>query len=276
MSAAPTVGRRTTAARQVRLAESIAAELRQQILDGSLAGGMLPKQDELIAKFGVSGPSMREALRILEAEGLITIRRGKVGGAEIHRPNGASAAYAIGLTLQGEFVTVRDLAATILVVEPSCAAIVAGRTGQGPVLKALEENLAQAELAKGNGSRFTEIARQFHEVIVDAVPNPALRVLSRSLEWIWSTQEELWAHDLESAGIYPHQSERSVVAAHRRIVQGIRDRDPAEVERVARKHLAAAQAPVIERLGDRTIDAVSSRAVESFRRVHSTHADDDA
>ena len=66
---------------QPRLAELIASELREQILNGVHTNGLLPKQDDLVAMFGVSAPPLREALRILEGEGLITVRRGKVGGA---------------------------------------------------------------------------------------------------------------------------------------------------------------------------------------------------
>ena len=49
-----------------RIAETVATDLRERILGGRLADNLLPKQEELIAEFGVSAPSIREALRILE------------------------------------------------------------------------------------------------------------------------------------------------------------------------------------------------------------------
>jgi DNA-binding FadR family transcriptional regulator len=76
---------------QRRIAETVAAELRQRILVGPPAQH-LPTQDQLVKEFGVSYPSVREALRILETEGLVTVRRGSVGGAEVHRPDQSSAA----------------------------------------------------------------------------------------------------------------------------------------------------------------------------------------
>ena len=75
--AEPTVGFR-------RLAEQVADELRRRILGGELAdGSVLPKEDELLLEFPVSKPSLREAMRILEAEGLLRVRRGKLGGAVV-------------------------------------------------------------------------------------------------------------------------------------------------------------------------------------------------
>lgn len=103
-----------------RVAETFAAELRSLIL--AAEGYQLPTQDELVRDFGVSYPSVREALRILETEGLVTVRRGSVGGADIHRPEGVSAAYHIGLALQAAGATLRDLAQGLLKLEPAMAA----------------------------------------------------------------------------------------------------------------------------------------------------------
>ena len=65
----------------------VAGTLRRRILDGELEdGSWLPKQEDLIDEFGVSKPSMREAMRILETEGLLTVQRGNVGGAVVHTP----------------------------------------------------------------------------------------------------------------------------------------------------------------------------------------------
>src|SRR6478736_7209435 len=69
MSAAERVPRRP-----LRLAEAVADALRNRILNAEYAdGAMLPKQEELVDEFGVSLPSVREALRSLETEGLITV-----------------------------------------------------------------------------------------------------------------------------------------------------------------------------------------------------------
>ena len=80
---------------QVRIAESITAELRVRILSAD-EGAVLPKQDELVAEFQVSYPSVREALRILETEGLI------------------STAYSLGLALQATKYPLSDLSDAVV------------------------------------------------------------------------------------------------------------------------------------------------------------------
>src|SRR3954462_298831 len=84
--------------RQPRVAEMLADVLRDRILSGELADGdLLPKQDDLLEEFGTSKASAREAFRILETEGLVTVLRGNVGGAVVHRPKPETAAYMLGL-----------------------------------------------------------------------------------------------------------------------------------------------------------------------------------
>src|SRR5215471_21606371 len=128
---------------QHRIAETVAAELRTRILAGDGPGDYrLPTQDQLVQDFGVSYPSIREALRILETEGLVTVRRGNVGGAEVHRPDESSAAYHLGLALQGARVTLGDLAAGLRMLEPLCAAECATRPDRAEtVVPALVENV---------------------------------------------------------------------------------------------------------------------------------------
>src|SRR5581483_3159921 len=113
---------------QFRMAEQVADVLRERILTGLADGAPLPKQDEIVAEFGVSYPSVREALRILETEGLITIRRGNVGGAEVHAPNATTAGYALGLALQATRVSVADLGEALADLEPMTAARCARRS----------------------------------------------------------------------------------------------------------------------------------------------------
>ena len=109
---------------QPRVAEMVAEILRSRIVDGALPdGSMLPKQDDLIEEFQVSlRPLFREALRILENEGLISVRRGNVGGAGVHVPTSENAARTLGLVLQARQVDLDDLADALAVIEPACAA----------------------------------------------------------------------------------------------------------------------------------------------------------
>ena len=80
--------------------QQIADELRALIVGGELSeGDSLGHEPELVERFGVSRPSLREALRILEAEGLITVVRGVLGGVVVHEPDERMTARAAALVL---------------------------------------------------------------------------------------------------------------------------------------------------------------------------------
>ncbi len=118
-----------------RTAEIVADELRRQIIDGELADGdLLPRQEVLVEQFRVSLVSLREALRILETEGLVSVRRGNRGGAVVHAPAKASAAYMLGLLLQSDTVPLSDLGTALQELEPMCAALAARRPDRGDEL----------------------------------------------------------------------------------------------------------------------------------------------
>src|SRR5436309_10887276 len=88
----------------------IAAELRRRIVGGEFApGDPLPPENDLTAALGYSKPVVREALRILETEGLIEVKRGLGGGPRIRRPTILQATKPIGTYLQIGDVQVLDV-----------------------------------------------------------------------------------------------------------------------------------------------------------------------
>jgi DNA-binding FadR family transcriptional regulator len=254
---------------QFRMAELVASALRERILDGGITdGSSLPKQDELVAEFGVSYPSVREALRILETEGFITVRRGNRGGAVVHAPNVGTAGYALGLTLQAMQTQVPDLGAALVTLEPMCAAHCAQRSDRRRVVvPRLRELLAQSVERLDDGAAFTHSARDFHDAVVSFEPNATLRVVVESLTSLWSVQEEAWADAQVRRGSYPSADERAAgQLAHERVVEAIATGDADEAARLAGRHLTATQRLVGRTLRERVIDAGSARSRMRFRR----------
>lgn len=246
---------------QRRIAETVAGELRESILAGRVTD-WLPTQDQLVSDFGVSYPSVREALRILETEGLVTVRRGSVGGAEVHRPDQSSGAYHLGLVLQGAGVTLGDLAEGLLRLEPLCAGDVARRSDrETAVVPALIANVEASAEAVSDGVAFTRIAREFHDLVVVSTPNETVRHVVRSLVALWSAQEQQWAAAVTKRGEYPSVADaRGSVRTHRRLVDEIAAGNADEVERLARRHLAATQALLLERFTGDVVNAAPARA----------------
>ncbi|MFB4308206.1 FadR/GntR family transcriptional regulator [Actinomadura sp. GTD37] len=255
---------------QTRMAEEVAAALRQRILADDLVNGAeLPKQDELVAEFGVSYPSVREGLRILETEGLITIRRGNVGGAIVHAPDEGTAGYTLGLALQALRVNVPDLAHALAELEPLAAKACAARPDRNEVVvPPLEELVAISEDRMTDDVEFTRVSRAFHDAIVSFHENATLRLVISSLTSLWSVQEEQWAERAAPSGSYPATDERKdVIVTHRRIIELIAAGDGDAVARLAGSHLAATQHRVCLNLKDHVIDAASQQARLRIRRA---------
>src|SRR5919204_1845603 len=90
--------------------QQIADELRAMIVGGQLKEGeSLGREPDLVERFGVSRPSLREALRILEAEGLITVVRGVYGGVVVHQPDRRMTARTASLVLRARNVSLADV-----------------------------------------------------------------------------------------------------------------------------------------------------------------------
>jgi DNA-binding FadR family transcriptional regulator len=234
---------RADAIRPLRTADLVAAALRRRILSGDLADGdVLPPEATLLAEFSVSRPSLREALRILETEGLISIRRGKLGGCVVHSPRAESAAYHFGLVLQSEHVPLYDLAAGRRVLEPACAAMAAARPDAEIVARHLNHLVDQSAECVDDGVTFTSTALHFHQALIGASGNQTLALLVGALEAVWSVQESEWAESAVSEGHYPDPSlRRMVIRAHRRIAHLIAGGAVDDVAHAVRQHLEASQ-----------------------------------
>jgi DNA-binding FadR family transcriptional regulator len=227
---------------QPSVAEMVADVIRARIVAGTLPdGSMLPKQDQLISEFQVSRPSFREALRILESEGLISVRRGNIGGAQVHAPTPGNAARTLGLVLQAREVALDDLAAALAVIEPACAAHCAQRADRNmtlvPHLRELNVRCRAIEPQDMAGA--ARMFEQFHQAIIDGCGNATLVIVIGALESLWSLHKKAWADYADAVGSEPIPDLRaSVVAAHEEITDAIEAGDAGRAQNLAAAHLA--------------------------------------
>jgi DNA-binding FadR family transcriptional regulator len=229
-----------TRIRKARAADRVAGELRDRILAGDFAAGdLLSKQEELLRDTGVSLPSLREALRILETEGLITVRRGNVGGAVVHVPGPADAAYTLALILQSQSTTLDDVSSALRMVEPMCAAACANRPDrQAAVADALEENLAENEAAFDDPATFAMAARAFHETLVAGCGNNTMTLLVGALETLWSAHDkEFFDEDVDVTPYSDPATRRARLEEHRAIIDAISAGNAEAAFRLSRHHL---------------------------------------
>jgi DNA-binding FadR family transcriptional regulator len=109
-----------------KTAELVASHVRRRIVLGELTeGDALPSESALMEEFEISRPTLREAFRILESEGLITVRRGARGGARVQEPSSDVVARYAGLVLQHRGATVADVLNARVIVEAPAARMLA-------------------------------------------------------------------------------------------------------------------------------------------------------
>jgi DNA-binding FadR family transcriptional regulator len=221
----------------------VADQLRERILRGDLRDGdLLPKEEELREQYPVAKPSLREAMRILETEGLVTVRRGNVGGAVVHRPSPTNAAYTLGLVLASRGVDVSDVARALREVEPSCVGLCAARRDRRravvPILRRLHK---EALGALDDLVAVTGLSRQFHETMVGLCGNETLIVVAGALERLWSSHETGWAHRKVDPGDISIDSRRDALLMHERMIDLIDAGDEAGVRVLSAQHLSEVQ-----------------------------------
>jgi DNA-binding FadR family transcriptional regulator len=211
-----------------KVAELIAQDVRDRISRGELReGDWLPSEAQLVAEFGVSRPTMREAMRVLESEGLVSVSRGPQGGAQVHAPTEELAARHAALLLQIRGVTPGDLFEARAHLEGPLAGVLAQtRTARqlkelralvrrerehdpddvlGAALVLHEFHLAVVEMAGNETMRFLtsmvqDVVRQSIDVLATPTPDPArmsdVRVLHKGHEKLVDLIE---ARDAEGA-----------------------------------------------------------------------------
>lgn len=146
--------------------ELIAQSLRNRIIRGQLAEGeMLPSERELVEQFGTSRPTLREAIRILESERLVTVTRGIHGGARVLKPNADVAARYVELILQSQGTSLADVYRTRVLIEPAAARILAKEQRPEAViaLRNCVKAVRSAGRPKENGLAFSH----FHRVLIE-------------------------------------------------------------------------------------------------------------
>lgn len=226
--------------RQPRLAEMVAKMLRDRIMAGEFGHGEeLPRQEDLLAEFQVSKPSIREALRILETEGLITVRRGNVGGAVVHLPRTETAAHMMAMVLQNKQVRLHDVGVALQHIEPLCASLCAARPDRSEdVIPHLEACQAEARAAIDHPLDISRLALQFHELLVSRCGNSTLIALVGSLEALWAGSQQAWTRERTELGqVLAPSVAQSSLNAHDELIEAIRIGDVEGTSDLAYKHL---------------------------------------
>ncbi len=160
----------------------IADELRRAIVAGELdEGDSLGHESDLIERFGVSRPSLREALRILEAEGLVTVLRGVHGGVVAHRPDQRQTARTAALVLQSRNVSVADVFQARTIIEPTAVRLIAGSRQRRRSADALRSLIDDETAWLDHPVEFAAANALFHVELVALAGNQTLTIVAEML-----------------------------------------------------------------------------------------------
>lgn len=232
----PNVGRRV---RVPKMAEIVAEHVRRQIVRGELRGGeSLPPEATLLARFAVSRPTLREAFRVLEVEGLIVVRRGANGGAKVREPDPGLAARHAGLVLQYRGTTLADVDEARIVLEPQAVAVLAERSDAEAVTR-LRTALAEHAAVAHDPMRSIRTHIAFHSLLVELAGNHTLELLMRMVEQI--IDQANLAQVASTVGTPAHaRASRKGRSAHHLVVELIEAGDREEAAALWRRHLTEA------------------------------------
>lgn len=232
--------------RQRRLSDDIVSQLEAMILEGTLkAGERLPAERALAEQFGVSRPSLREAIQKLVARGLLVSRQG--GGTYIAAELGSTFSDPLLQLLEGNPDAQRDLLEFRHTLEGSCAFYAAQRATPVDHQRLTEayENLQACYAPDSTASRADEGAAdaRFHLAIAEASHNAVLLHTIRGLF-------DLLKHNVVTniGGMYLQRSEtrEMLVRQHRALYEAIVQRRAEEAREISHQHIQYVQEVLAE------------------------------
>jgi GntR family transcriptional regulator, transcriptional repressor for pyruvate dehydrogenase complex len=236
-----------------RVSGLIVDQIRLLIRDGLLsAGDRLPSERELGERFGVSRVTVREALRGLEANGLVTIRVGARGGAFVTAPTSERVGEGIADLLSLSGLSASEVTEARRVFEMGYVPLVCERADDDDIAELLEI-CDRAKAALDDGHYPVSLSAEFHVRVARASHNAAIEMLAQSFHgpMVMSLQQ---AQDTDpKVGVLGTQE-------HRRFVMAVRKRDVAAAQAVMSKHLARTAARVNASSGKKSTRAKKGSA----------------
>jgi DNA-binding FadR family transcriptional regulator len=230
------------------MAERLARHIVNDVMSRDLSpGAMLPAESEMLAEYDVSRGTLREALRLLEVQGLIQVKPGPKGGPMIAELVPADFANMLKFHLCVRGTTYREILDARLAIEPMMARLAAeaqdpaGIENLRAVIKACEESDLD------NEEEWFTTSDQFHHAVASMSGNTLLNLLGASLKLIY--------RDWATRTITPRKMRANVLKVHQEIADAIFRGDGAEAGRLMSEHMSYFG----KRTGDLNVDTLDTR-----------------
>lgn len=224
--------------RRIKLSDQIAEDLCRRIARERLEPGQrLPNEQALMQQYGCAKGTIREALKALEVQGLVTMRPGPNGGAEIRPISVDAAAQQLRRFLHFRRLDFAQVYAVRRSLEVALGTGVVGRL-DADALRRLEENIAacEAAFAAGEHVRGRDLELTFHDLLCDASDNALLAFMCRFINSLLRDLVEFRGSATEYTAFGAHNLE-----SHRQLVSAFRAEDAEAVGRVMAEHMCCAE-----------------------------------
>jgi GntR family transcriptional repressor for pyruvate dehydrogenase complex len=205
----------------------------QQIVEdisrrGNQVGDRLPPEHLMLEEYGVGRGTLRESLRYLELQGVLTLKPGPGGGPIVQRPDGGILAATLSLLLQFEDAPFSSIMEVRTALEPTMAALAAERIDDAGV-DLLRENLEATRTGMADTDAFNAASERFHDIIAWGSGNAMFGYLFDAMSGLITGSV---------VGIeYPRRQREHTCRAHADIYRAIADRDPAAAGELMATHI---------------------------------------
>jgi GntR family transcriptional repressor for pyruvate dehydrogenase complex len=231
------------AVRSPKTAELVAQTLRKMIVDGLLKDGdFLPYEADLMTHFQVSRPTLREAVRVLESDRLVEVRRGSRTGAKVRVPGPEVVARPGALLLAISGTTLADVMTARIGIEPYAARLLADN-GSKAAHQELRQLVEQIPLAREAGA-VAQASAQLHRRLVELSGNATLAMIAGMLHEI--SEKHTTAAILSEQNVVPKPQYTKLLRSYGRLVTLISERKGAEAEAHWRRHMEIASAALLK------------------------------
>jgi GntR family transcriptional repressor for pyruvate dehydrogenase complex len=217
------------ARRAEKVSEVVARSIVEDIVDRGLEpGAMLPPESVMLDRYRVGRASLREGLRILEIQGLITIKPGPGGGPVVAEASSQDFGRMSTLHYQGVRATFRELVEARQVIEVLMASL-AAKSRDPELIERLRASVDPSGDQLRDDFTYSATVADFHDTIAGASGNRILDLFGRSLKDVYLERV--------SGMVFPIDARERVQAEHRAVVKAIEAGDAKKAERVMRAHM---------------------------------------
>jgi DNA-binding FadR family transcriptional regulator len=231
------------AVRSPKTAELVAQTLRKMIVDGQLKDGdFLPYEADLMAHFHVSRPTLREAVRVLESERLVEVRRGSRTGAKVRVPGPEVVARPAALLLAISGTTLADVMTARVGIEPYAARLLAEQ-GTKAAHAQLRQLVEQIPLARESGT-LARASAELHRQLVELSGNATLAMIAGMLHEISERHTSAAIHSEQN--VIPKVQYNKLIRSYERLVSLVSERNGAEAESHWRRHMQNSSAALLK------------------------------